>query len=59
MIQRFELGHCNGLAMTFDDEFEFRGYLILQIIKQVSLFGQIAQWLERVHGKDEDMGSIS
>ena len=45
--------------MTFDDEFEFRGYLILQIIKQVSLFGQIAQRLERVHGKDEDMGSIS
>ena len=30
---------------------EFCDYLILKTIKHVSLFGQIVQWLERVHGK--------
>ena len=37
--------------------FELRGHLILQTIKHISTFGQIAQWLEPVHGKHEVVGS--
>ena len=33
------------------------GHLILQAIKDISLFGETAQWLERVHGKHEAVGS--
>ena len=29
------------------------------ILKNISSFGEIAQWLERVHGKHEVMGSNS
>ena len=37
-------------------ELGLRGHLIRQTIKQISLFGQIAQWLECAHGKHEVVG---
>ena len=36
---------------------EFRGYFILYTMKQVSSFGQIIQWLERMQGEHEVEGS--
>ena len=32
-------------------------HLILHTIKHISSFGEIVQWLERVHGKEEVIGS--
>ena len=47
------------LQSTSDDLsfVELCGHLMLYTIKHIASFGQIAQWLERVHGKHKIVGS--
>ena len=56
----FFLGEGGWYCLPFIIMIFFKCFFLIiyiYIYKRISSFGQIAQWLERVHGKHEVMGS--